>query len=101
MGATIPAEADSGRADTPAWLAGGPVAAGAWASPEAESCVTCSDEGRPGTVVALPPGPWEPARVETERGLEEVDVTLVAPVVAGERLLIHAGLAIARLDPAD
>ncbi|MDR1294316.1 MAG: HypC/HybG/HupF family hydrogenase formation chaperone [Bifidobacteriaceae bacterium] len=63
-------------------------------------CVTCSDEGRPGEVVAAPSGAWDPAVVRTDTGIEEVDVTLVGAVVPGDRVLIHAGTAIGRLDPA-
>jgi hypothetical protein len=60
-------------------------------------CVTCADDGDPMTVV----------RVDAERGLAlcrgedgrraTVETALVEPVTAGERLLVHAGTAIARL----
>ena len=75
--------------------------AGARADLEAVSqhCITCSDEGEPMTVVG----------VDRERGLAlcssetglrtTVETALVEPVVAGERLLVHAGTAIARLEP--
>lgn len=61
-----------------------------------ETCITCGD-----TAVEL-----EVLRVDPARGLalcrdnagrrETVEVALVAPVRAGERLLVHAGTAIAR-----
>jgi hydrogenase maturation factor len=38
--------------------------------------------------------------VRTDAGIEEVDVTVVGAVVPGDRVLIHAGTAIGRLDPA-
>jgi HupF/HypC family len=54
-------------------------------------CITCSDEGRLGEVVG-------PGRVRTAAGLEDVDTVLVDPVVPGDLLLVHAGMAITRLD---
>ncbi len=58
-------------------------------------CITCSDEGRLGEVVAAPEGLFEPARVRTADGLEDVDVTIVGQVLPGDLLVIHAGTAIA------
>ncbi|KJL36262.1 MAG: hypothetical protein CMH36_07015 [Microbacterium sp.] len=60
-----------------------------------EVCITCSDEGRLGEVVAAPEGLFEPARVRTADGLEDVDVTIVGQVLPGDLLVIHAGTAIA------
>ncbi len=64
-----------------------------------QHCITCGDDGEPMTVV----------RVDDERGLalcakadgarSTVETALVEPVAAGERLLVHAGTAIARLEP--
>jgi len=58
-------------------------------------CVTCSDEGRLGEVIAsaLP----DLATVRTAAGREQVDTTLVGPVESGDLVLIHAGMAIDRL----
>jgi hydrogenase maturation factor len=60
-------------------------------------CITCGDDGDPMTVV----------RVDADRGLalcadEEgarhtVETALVEPVVPGDRILVHAGTAIAAL----
>ena len=61
-----------------------------------EVCVTCSDEGRLGEVVAPPAMPFEPALVRTATGEEPVDVTLVAPVEPGDLVLVHAGAALTR-----
>lgn len=60
-------------------------------------CVTCSDEGRLGEVL----GVSEPgmARVRTAQGVENVSTALVDPVAAGELVLVHAGMAIGRVDP--
>lgn len=61
-----------------------------------EVCVTCSDEGRLGEVVA--PGADGMARVRTADGVEQVATTLVEPVTAGDLLVVHAGMAISRVD---
>jgi len=62
-----------------------------------QHCITCGDDGDPMTVV----------RVDAERGLalctdesgarSTVETALVEPVGPGDRLLVHAGTAIARL----
>jgi hypothetical protein len=57
-------------------------------------CVTCSDEGRLGEVVA----PGDPARVRTAQGIEDVSTAIVEPVAAGDLLLVHAGMAITKLE---
>lgn len=63
-----------------------------------EVCVTCSDEGRLGEVVEVPADEFGPAWVRTADGEEEVDVTLVGPVTAGDLVLVHAGAALTRLE---
>lgn len=60
------------------------------------ACVTCSDEGRPLEIVGLADD-GVTARARGAHGLETVDVTLVLPVSVGDRVLVHAGMAIARL----
>ena len=57
-----------------------------------EVCITCSDEGRLGEVVAIEESQ---ATVRTARGVESVDLTLVMGVAVGELVLVHAGVAIA------
>lgn len=57
-----------------------------------EVCITCSDEGRLGEVVAIEESQ---ATVRTARGVESVDLTLVMGVGVGELVLVHAGVAIA------
>jgi len=71
---------------------------GSLAGPRAgtEVCITCSDEGRLGEVVS--PRSGGTARVRTADGVEDVATVLVEPVAAGDLLLIHAGMAITRLD---
>ncbi|MGH9093926.1 MAG: hydrogenase assembly protein HupF [Acidimicrobiales bacterium] len=61
-----------------------------------EHCITCSDEGRLAEVVR-PAGPGTVV-VRTPEGLEDVDTTLVDPVGSGDLLLVHAGVALSRLD---
>jgi hydrogenase maturation factor len=66
-----------------------------------DRCITCGDDGEPMTVV----------RVDRERGLAlcadqdgaraTVETALVEPVEPGERLLVHAGTAIALMDASD
>jgi HupF/HypC family len=62
-------------------------------------CVTCSDEGRLGEVVAASVDGM--ATVRTARGNENVMTTLVDPVAPGELVLVHAGTAISRVDEED
>ena len=64
-----------------------------------QHCITCGDDGVPMTVL----------RVDLERGLalcaaqdgarSSVETALVAPVDIGDTLLVHAGTALARLEP--
>jgi hypothetical protein len=60
-----------------------------------EVCVTCSDEGRLGEVVAGSADGM--ASVRTARGVEIVATVLVEPVGAGDLVLVHAGTAISKL----
>ncbi len=59
-------------------------------------CVTCSDEGRVGEVVTAPIDGL--AMVRTARGAESVVTSLVEPVATGELVLVHAGMAISKLN---
>jgi hydrogenase maturation factor len=66
---------------------------------EGPVCITCSDQGEPATVVA---SDGLEAQVLVGAGdLRTVDVSLVDPLRAGDEVLLHAGIAIARLDPSD
>ncbi len=60
-----------------------------------EDCVTCGDVAVRATVVEVR---GDTAVVEVEGQRVEVGVELVAPVEAGDVLLCHAGIALARLD---
>jgi hydrogenase maturation factor len=57
-----------------------------------EVCITCSDEGRVAEVRAVVDG--GPAEVVVGGTVEAVDTTLVEPVVPGDLLLVHAGVAL-------
>lgn len=61
-----------------------------------DGCLTCGDVAVPVTVVTA----GEPdATCRDDHGQEgTVGVELVAPVAVGDRLLIHGGVAIARLE---
>lgn len=65
-----------------------------------EVCITCSDEGRLGEVIAAPGDFFSPALVRTAEGEEDVDVSVVGDVEPGDLVLIHAGAAITRLEDA-
>lgn len=60
-----------------------------------EVCVTCSDEGRLGEVLAVPATLFAPARVRTADGEEDVDITILGALHPGDLILIHAGMGIA------
>lgn len=63
---------------------------------EGEVCITCSDEGQLGEIVAAEDN--GEAVVRTADGQRTIDITLVAPVVANDLVLIHAGSAISRVE---
>jgi hypothetical protein len=63
-----------------------------------EACITCGDEGRLAEVVEPPASRIGAALVRTATGHELIDVTLVAPVAAGDLVLVHAGAALTRLE---
>ena len=56
-------------------------------------CLTCGDAAVEGVVVEVD---GDTAVVEVDGAREAVGVELVAPVEPGERLVCHAGIAIAR-----
>jgi hydrogenase maturation factor len=61
-------------------------------------CITCGDEGIPVRVVELLDGLAVCADHELVR--HRVAIDLVEPVAIGDELLVHAGVAIARLEGA-
>jgi hydrogenase maturation factor len=62
-----------------------------------ERCITCGDVGDPERVLAVDEARGL-ALCEHDSGAREtVEIGLVAPVAAGDLLLVHAGTALARL----
>ena len=61
-----------------------------------EVCVTCSDEGRVGEVLAVLPG--HRASVRTAAGVEDVDASLIDVPARGALVLLHAGSAVATVE---
>jgi hydrogenase maturation factor len=62
---------------------------------EGPVCITCSDQGETATVLVTD---GTDARVQLDDGeVRTVDVTLVDPLWVGDGVLLHAGIAIARL----
>jgi hydrogenase maturation factor len=60
-------------------------------------CLTCSDEAITVIVKHIDPASGI-AFVEVGNQIEEVDMTLVEDVAPGDLLLVHGGVAIARLE---
>jgi hydrogenase maturation factor len=67
---------------------------------EQRHCITCGDEGVPMLVVRVDRVRCLAICIRTagEGGREEVAIDLVEPVVRGQTLLVHAGVALANLD---
>jgi hydrogenase maturation factor len=63
-------------------------------------CITCSDEALHVRVLSIDQENGV-ALVAVDDASEEIDVTLVDHVEAGDILLVHGGVAIARVDEAD
>lgn len=62
-----------------------------------EHCLTCGDRAVAATVVEID---GLTAIVEADGTRETVALELVAPVVIGEEVLCHAGIALERVPPA-
>lgn len=65
-----------------------------------ERCITCSDEGVAMTVVEVQAGRGLALCAEEGGARRAVETALVAPLSPGERVLVHAGVAIATLPAA-
>jgi hydrogenase maturation factor len=63
-----------------------------------QHCITCGDVGDPSTVVAVDSDRELALCAGPDGERTTVEIALVAPVVPGDVLLVHAGTAIARLD---
>lgn len=62
-----------------------------------EHCITCGDDGVPMTVAEVDHRRELALCTDEEGGRHSVEIALVAPVAPGDRLLVHAGTAIAPL----
>jgi hydrogenase maturation factor len=65
---------------------------------ESQHCITCGDVGDPSMVVAVDSDRELALCAGPDGERSTVEIALVAPVVPGDVLLVHAGTAIARLD---
>jgi hydrogenase maturation factor len=63
-----------------------------------QHCITCGDVGDPSTVVAVDHVRELALCAGADGERSSVEIALVAPVVPGDVLLVHAGTAIARLE---
>lgn len=72
--------------------------AGPKPSGHADHCITCRDEGRPMTVLVQDDGRGLALCVDDAGDRSSVETALVEPVRPGDRLLVHAGTAIALVD---
>ena len=64
-------------------------------------CITCADEGIPMRVVAVDEDRGLALCAAPDGGRSSVEIALVAPVAPGDGLLVHAGTALALLDPSE
>lgn len=80
-------------------LPGRPPAAGpdARCTDDQHHCVTCSDEGVPMRVVE-PEADGLALCADGDGRRRSVETTLVGPVAPGDALLVHAGVALLRLE---
>jgi hydrogenase maturation factor len=62
-------------------------------------CITCSDEALEVRVLCVDEENGL-AQVTLDGASEEIDITLVENIVPGDVLLVHGGIAIARIDEA-
>jgi hydrogenase maturation factor len=62
-------------------------------------CITCGDEGVAMRVVELDAARGLAVCADGAGARSEVDLGLVAGVAGGDELLVHAGVALARLEP--
>jgi hydrogenase maturation factor len=62
-----------------------------------DHCITCSDEGIPMRVVAVDDDRCLALCEDSAGSRSTVEILLVAPVTAGEELLVHAGTALLKV----
>ncbi|HYZ29012.1 MAG TPA: HypC/HybG/HupF family hydrogenase formation chaperone [Thermoleophilaceae bacterium] len=65
-----------------------------------DHCITCSDEGIPMRVVKLDPARGVALCESADGERATVETALLEAVAPGDELLVHAGVALLRLEPA-
>jgi hydrogenase assembly chaperone HypC/HupF len=63
-----------------------------------DHCVTCGDEGIPMRVLAIDAKRGLALCTDADGAHSPVEIALVEPVAPGDRLLVHAGVALVRLE---
>jgi hydrogenase maturation factor len=63
----------------------------------ADHCITCADEGVAMTVVSVDERRGLALCADDDGTRQSIETALVDPVAAGDRLLVHAGTAIAAI----
>jgi hydrogenase maturation factor len=63
-----------------------------------DHCITCSDEGIPMRVERIDAGSGLALCAADDGSKNTVEIALVEPVVPGDRLLVHAGVALVGLE---
>ena len=66
-----------------------------------EHCITCGDDGEPMTVIAVDGSRGLALCTDDHGSRATVETALVEPVADGDRLLVHAGTAIASISATD
>jgi hydrogenase assembly chaperone HypC/HupF len=62
-----------------------------------DHCITCGDDGIPMQVLKVDDDRGLALCVDGDGAKSSVEIDLVAPVAAGDELLVHAGTALVRL----
>ena len=62
-------------------------------------CITCADEGIEMRALKVDAGSGLAVCVDPDGSTTEVDLGIVTGVAPGDAVLVHAGVAIARLEP--
>jgi hydrogenase maturation factor len=66
-----------------------------------DHCITCNDDGVPMTVLRLDTGSGLAECADAGGGRSAVETALLEPLRQGDRVLVHAGVAIASLPGGD
>ena len=64
---------------------------------DSDHCITCGDDGIPMTVVRVDAAAGLAVCADDTGSEATVEISLVEPVAGGDRVLVHAGVAIATL----